>query len=270
MSNDEYLAQWLIYHNGYERRSRAIFKNAIKNVVNTIPFENVTYENYKALIAVNINDKSLEAAYLRVYTEIGLIHGNRVGQGINNEIKEYSRPFFSQFFQDNILDWVRVNCGIRITSVGDSIAKKIVALIEFAFGENMSILQMRSYLRKNLDKGVLNKYEISRIVRTETTGAANHAAIVSGETSNLILDKVWISTKDVRTRTKPKDLFDHRIMDGVLVGQYEDFVLRSKDGVIDKIQYPGAPDGSPGDVIQCRCTFAFRPRKDKDGFAIAR
>jgi len=270
LTNSEYRIQWLSWHEGYERRTRRVFREAILDILNRIPIDNLTYENYELVIPLNIHKEPLNVAYIKIYTEIGLLHGNRVGKGINAELKEYSRPFFNQFFQRNILDWIAENCGLRITSVADTIAKKIASLIEFALGENLTNEQMRVYLKRNLDKGVLTKYELNRIVRTETTGAANHGAMVAGETSGIVLDKHWISTIDSRTRRKPEDQFDHVKMNGVIVRQYEDFVLRSKDGIEDKIQYPGAPEGSAGDIIQCRCTFALKPRRDADGFVIRR
>lgn len=270
MNNVEYLSQWLKWHEGYESRSRKYFRRAILTLLARIPIGNITYENYKAVIELNINTTPIVDAYNTVYTEIGLLHGSRVGRGINAEVKEYSRPLFSRLFQNNILEWIAENCGLRITSVLDTIQKKIAALIETALENNLTNEQMRIFLQRNLDKGVLTKYELNRIVRTETTGAANHGAMVSGEQSGIVLDKVWISTKDSRTRFKPEDQFDHRVMDNKVVGQYEDFILRSRNGIEDKIQYPGAPNGSAGDIINCRCCFALRPKRDKDGFVIRR
>lgn len=270
MSNEDYLKQWLKWHEGYESRSRKYFRRAILSLLNRIPIDNITYENYNAVIRLNTFPLPIREAYNNVYTEIGLLHGGRVGRGINAEVKEYSKPLFSQLFQNTILDWISENCGLRITSVVETIQKKIAGLIETALGDNLTNEQMRIFLQRNLDKGVLTKYELNRIVRTETTAAANHGAMVSGEQSGIVLDKIWISTKDNRTRFKPEDQFDHRIMDNTIVGQYEDFVLLSRNGIEDKIQYPGAPNGSPGDIINCRCTFALKPKRDKDGFVIRR
>lgn len=270
MTNQQYLEQWIRWHEGYEQRSRKYFREAIVNFINRFPIDNLSYANYQIVLDLNKNLSEFEAAYLRVYTDIGLLHGNRVGRGINAEVKEYSRPFFNQFFSDSILNWVRENCGLRIRSVAETVTKKIASLIETALEDGLTNDQMRVYLKRNLDKNILTKYELNRIVRTETTGAANHGAMVAGEKSGIVLDKVWIATKDSRTRRKPEDQFDHMVMDGATVGQYDNFVLRSKDGIEDRIQYPGAPEGSPGDVIQCRCAVALRPRRDADGFVIRR
>jgi hypothetical protein len=268
LDNNEYLAQWVKWHQGYERRATKILKRAIIATTNRIPIENVSYNNYKISIPVNTFTDDITKAYIQIYTEIGLIHGNRVGLGINRDAKEYDRPFFNQIFKNNILNWIAENCGLRIRSVTRTIAEKIALLIGQAQEDELTNEQMRVFLKRNLDKGILNKYELNRIVRTETTGAANHGAMLSAEDSGLVMDKVWIATKDSRTRFKPENQFDHRVMDGKLVGHYEDFVLRSKNGIEDRIQYPGAPDGSAGDIINCRCTFAFVPRRDADGFVI--
>lgn len=270
MTRQEYLEQWLKWHEGYEQRSRKYFRDAIISFIGGFPIDNISYSNYQILLDINKNLSYFEQAYYRVYKDIGLLHGNRVGRGINAELKEYSRPFFNQFFSDNILDWVRRNCGDRIVSVANTVVKRISLMIEKALEDGLTNEQMRVLLQKNLEKNILTKYELNRIVRTETTTAANHGAMMAGETSGVVLDKVWIATKDNRTRRIPRDQFDHINMDNVKVGQYEDFILRSRDGIVDKLQYPGATGGSASDVIQCRCTFALVARRDADGFVIRR
>lgn len=270
MKRAEYAAQYLSYHKAYETRAFKIFRRAIKASYEGMPFDSITYDNYKLTIPLNVQYAPIFNAYVEVYRTIGLIHGNRIGQGINRDIKDYSKPLFNEEFQRTIAEWVRENCGLRITSVIDTVAKRISSLVEFAIGENYTIEQMQRYLREQVGKNVFTRYQALRIARTETTSASNHAAMVSGETSGIVLVKEWIATRDARTRRKPEDQFDHYVMNGNQVEQNEKFVLRSKDGIVDEIDYPGDPNGSAGDTISCRCALALVPKRDENGFVIRR
>ena len=53
-------------------------------------------------------------------------------------------------------------------------------------------------------------------------------------------------------------------MNLVKVPADQPFKVPSKSGVQD-MMYPGDPNGSAGNVINCRCSSAIVPRRDKDG-----
>lgn len=270
MNINDYRIQYLKWHRQYERMAYTIFRKALVITANRIPIDNLTYGNYKTLIPLNIHKEAIEKAYIEVYTTIGLIHGNRVGRGINQELKDYSRPLFNEYFQDTIVQWVRDNCGLNIVSVSDTLAKRIIALVEQAAADNLTLDQMQRFIRKSIDNVALSRYEVLRIARTETGSAANHAALVSGETSGIVLEKVWVSSHNSRTRRKPKDQFDHYDMNGVSVEQNEKFVMIGKGGIIDRIDFPCDPKGSASNTVNCRCSVALRPKRDDQGFALRR
>lgn len=270
MNRQQYLDQWRKWHGAYERRAFRIFRRAIKQCYDAIPVDGLDYNNYRVLIDLNVLPNPIYSAYVEVYTTIGLIHGNRVGQGINRDIKDYSRPLFSEELQRTILEWVRDNCGLRITSVIDTIREKVISLVEQAIEQNLTIEQMQAFLRRAIADPKFTRYQALRIARTETTTAANHAAMVSGETSGIVLEKNWISTIDSRTRHKPEDQWDHRIMNNVTIGQFDKFTLISKRGVREELEFPGDPKGSSGSVINCRCAVALIPKRDSNGMVIRR
>ena len=61
--------------------------------------------------------------------------------------------------------------------------------------------------------------------------------------------KVWHATLGQPERTRPAHLAVH----GQAQPLTSPFIV---DG--EKLQYPGDPTGSAGNVIQCRCTMTFR------------
>ena len=72
------------------------------------------------------------------------------------------------------------------------------------------------------------------------------------------MTKKWISTQDNRTR------LDHFIENGQIVELDEPFIMASGA----KLDYPGDTKAPPNEVINCRCTIGFIPKRDADGMLI--
>ena len=109
-----------------------------------------------------------------------------------------------------------------------------------------------------------------RIARTETVTAANGAAMIYAQNSGNEMEKIWIAVKDNRTR------HDHRQIDGNRQSIEEPFTLVSpKYGDVFMMQ-PGVRQQSNGlpvpaaEVVNCRCTVAFRAKRDSQGRIIRR
>ncbi|QHJ81918.1 MAG: hypothetical protein [Bacteriophage sp.] len=270
MTNEQYYLQYSKWRDAYDIKAFRIFRKALNQSFASMPIDNITFENYKIIIKLNIQQLPIQLAYFEVYRTIGLTHGKRVGNGINREIKRFNNDLFSREFLDSIVEWVRGNVASRIVSVSDTMAKRIERLVEVSIEQGFSVLEMQKYLTKTLGSPSFTKFQALRISRTEVTTATNHAANEAGVNAGIVLEKLWISAIDGRTRRKPRDQFDHFHMDGQTVGQFEKFVLRSKNGVVDNIDYPGDPKGSAADTIQCRCVHAFRPIRDEQGFVVVR
>lgn len=89
------------------------------------------------------------------------------------------------------------------------------------------------------------------IARTEAMASlhasqheAMRQAIDSGAVSRQDVRKVWVATKDKRTRDT------HAALDGESMGIDQPFS--------NGLQYPGDPAGPPEEVISCRCTMLLR------------
>jgi uncharacterized protein with gpF-like domain len=82
---------------------------------------------------------------------------------------------------------------------------------------------------------------------------------LGAESTGLDYKKEWIASIDSRTRSFEKgDMYDHVELDGVTVEKNEKFATSTAFGV-EMLEYPGDPSGSPGNIINCRCTVAFIP-----------
>lgn len=101
-------------------------------------------------------------------------------------------------------------------------------------------------------------YAAERIVRTQLNRAFNGAASArladfarDGERAGIrvgALEKEWIATADARTR--PAHLAAH----GQRVAAGEKFRIEDPlTGAVEELEYPGDPQGSAANVINCRC-----------------
>lgn len=92
-----------------------------------------------------------------------------------------------------------------------------------------------------------------RIARTETIKAFNYGCEQQGIAEGMS-NKRWISALDERTRQPPESDFDHWAAHGETVPILDPFTNTGED-----LDFPGAPGGSPGNVINCRCTLVTLP-----------
>lgn len=125
---------------------------------------------------------------------------------------------------------------------------------------------------RDISNSILNDIELGytlnrskTIARTEVMRASNYAALVAAQQHPFFVDKIWVATRDARTRRIPKNYYDHWDMDGQMSKLEEPFVSRDLGGRVIMAQFPGDPRAPKGFTIGCRCTIAFIPRRDSDG-----
>jgi HK97 family phage portal protein len=92
----------------------------------------------------------------------------------------------------------------------------------------------------------MNSYRAEMIARTETGSSVNYGSYATYKTEG-IEKKEWISTRDDRTRDDHKE----ENIEKLVIGIDESFDIGG-----EKLDFPGDPAGSAGNVINCRCTIA--------------
>lgn len=105
--------------------------------------------------------------------------------------------------------------------------------------------------------GTVSDYRARTIARTETHNAATFAmdetASETESLSGVDLTREWVTVEDDRVRgSNPKDEFSHVEADGQTQGIGEPFDVSGED-----LMRPGDPNGSPGNIINCRCTLIY-------------
>lgn len=126
---------------------------------------------------------------------------------------------------------------------------KLAGIIGIGVGEGLSMPAIAALIDELYLDQILPDRSIV-IARTETIRATNRGSQDAALATNLDLNKIWVATADDRTRPA------HTAADGQMTDIRGTFTV---DG--EQLQYPGDPDGSAGNVIQCRCTVVYREKQ---------
>lgn len=119
--------------------------------------------------------------------------------------------------------------------------RQIKAQITSGILQGESIPDIAKHLMQRIPE--MNRASAVRTARTAVTSAQNGGRLASYEKADQMgikVRKVWVATKDMRTRSS------HQHLDGETVDWDEDFS--------NGLRFPGDPSGEPGEVYNCRCT----------------
>ena len=250
---------WQKQHSIYERKAYRIVQKHISAIIKRLP-KNASFYTYEMEVDVAIMREDIVKMYRELYQTIGIDYGNK----INNQLEKTKKAnvLFNNELLKEILLFLSSDGGVRITSVRDTLVSDVIKSIQKSLGENGTVIDLRNAIQSIIEKNqTFYKWQALRIARTETTSASNFSAIETARMSDIVLDKMWISVQDNRTRLTP---FDHLTLNGVVQELEKPFYVGGKDNLM----YPGDIKGSPADIINCRCTIAFIPKRDADGMLI--
>ena len=248
---------WIKQQRIYERKAYRIVQKHVKQIVSNVPVNNANLSSWEALFYFNIKEEQIKAMFEEIYKTIGLDYGNKV----NNSLEKITKTnvFFNEELLKKILLFLSNNGGEKITSVKNTLIETIVQSIKDKLEENATVIDLQNAIYFVVTRSqTYFKWQALRIARTETTAASGLAAIESARQSNLVLQKKWIAVKDDRTR------HDHVYLNDKQVDLEEPFTTQT--GV--KIMYAGDPQAPANEVINCRCTISFVPKRDENGMLI--
>ena len=145
----------------------------------------------------------------------------------------------------------------RITSVVRTTQNSIIKAISRGYVEGLGQKEIGDLIIDSAFR--VSEARANRIARTEIHAAANFGAFEAAKRTGLTTKKEWLSAQDPRTRAFDRDdEWDHLHYDGTTVGMDETFFFESVKGKRNNLMYPGDPAGDEANVINCRCTLAFK------------
>lgn len=105
------------------------------------------------------------------------------------------------------------------------------------------------------------KRRAKTILATESHAASQYASQRAAERSGRDLVKTWNSILDGRTRRfgllGRQDAFNHAAMHESRVALTSGFSVPRQAGGFERLYFPGDPNGSAGNVINCRCIQTY-------------
>ena len=143
---------------------------------------------------------------------------------------------------------------IRRTTKALALAQ-LEPVIESGLRDGLGIREIGANMARKISEYAprAERYRAERIARTEIVSASNWASMESVRISNVSDQflKRWLPAQQENTRVAHAEMINQPPI--------EMDELFEVDG--EQLAYPGDPSGSPGNVINCRCTLVY-VRKD--------
>jgi uncharacterized protein with gpF-like domain len=246
----------------YERKAYRIVQKNVKAILGRIPYNNATPNTWEMLIHGNIHIEDIKKMFVEIYSTIGINYANRINKELE-KVKKANVLFNEELLKEILLFLSNEGTG-KITSVHNTLIEEVINAVKVQLGANATVIDIQKAIYNVVSKSqTFYKWQALRIARTETTTSSGLAAMHTAQQSDLVMTKTWISAVDNRTRP------DHLGANGQTVDFEDYFIMPS--GV--KMSFPGALFNDKGavpanEVINCRCTIGFTPKRDAEGMLI--
>lgn len=169
------------------------------------------------------------------------------------QTKQEEDDLFEQFIEE-FIDQFGAQ---KVQQILETTRRQIMEVIREGQREGLGIEAIAKALREAVPE--FSRYRSRVIARTETHASSQYAQMRTAMTSTRPLVKIWNSVEDARTRTiLDDDTYDHVVMDGERVAMEQPFMVPTIFGTREPLMYPGDPNGTAGNVINCRCAVTFR------------
>lgn len=195
-----------------------------------------------------------------VYKELSLActrtFGRRIvaqGKAAGFVVETKQEGGFFEFFRSVALAWINLEpIRRRIQSVTETTRAQIVSQVARGQERGLGVEAIARTITQRTPE--ISRTRAALIARTETHGASNFAMHQVAKSTSLTLEKEWVSTEDMRTRSIMRDdEFDHVSMNGQRRDMDEPFSMPWAGGEPLPIMYPGQAGLPGGAVINCRC-----------------
>jgi SPP1 gp7 family putative phage head morphogenesis protein len=163
--------------------------------------------------------------------------------GINENLIVQILAYFKKFLLEKV-----------VLPISNTTRQRIDEVLQDAVSEGWTVDQTVKELE---DTDILRSRAMT-IVRTEAVRAMNFSQLAAADTEDVEMDKQWIAIEDNRVRRS----HSHAGVDGQRVAIDDPFS--------NGLMFPGDPEGSAKETINCRCTLGYFARRDNEGNLIAK
>lgn len=169
---------------------------------------------------------------------------------------------FNAEWNSQIIDYLRQYLLRKaVIPVTETTKKIILDVLDQGQQNGWGVERILTELKTQTDE--LTEMRARRIIRTELGIAGQFGQKMVADSFEFETQKEWIAANDHRTRDS------HRKVDGEVIDTDHDFqVPLIKKGVqigVDLMTGPGDPEAHAENIINCRCTLGYRPKRDESG-----
>lgn len=198
--------------------------------------------------AVSAQSEVLRRALLAGVTRAATTFAERTAdnarkQANDGDVVLKASPLMTRVNQ-KLLEFIRRHVAKRVTQIDDTTRDHIKNAVQRGRDNGQSVTEIARVIRDAAP--TISSTRAHLISRTETHTAANEGAVTAAGELGIELTKEWVSAGDDRVRD------DHADVNGQTVAMGEDFDVGG-----EAMRYPGDPDGSAANVINCRCAVIF-------------
>lgn len=173
---------------------------------------------------------------------------------------------FSPDWANRVIDRLR-DAGLRFAQkISNETRNILLRILEQAQSDNLTLDETVTLMVERATE--INASRAESIARTEVGRAATEGKMQGAKALGVELEKVWISSRDNRTRHNPRHdpkKGDHWVLNGQRKPFDEPF-----DNGVHQIMQPGDKNAPASETIRCRCTVIFKVKTDPQGRAIER
>lgn len=150
--------------------------------------------------------------------------------------------------------WINLFGALKVTQITKTTQEQAMRVINQAISDavadGLSEADTAALLRARMRQAgaTLPRLRSRVIARTEAHNASTAATQAAAELSEVPMKREWVASRGERTRE------DHENANGQIVGISEPFTVGG-----EQLMYPGDPNGSAEQVINCRCAVAYIP-----------
>ena len=172
-------------------------------------------------------------------------------------LKSLDYKSFGPTWEQALREYLQLHGVKFLSDINNTTRKKILEILNRGIERDMTLNQIAGALMNPQ----MHANRALKIARTETTRAMNAGILIAASTIPYEVKKQWITSEDERVRGNP---FSHVALHGMTIP----LDMAFNNG--EHIRFPGDPNASPENVINCRCVLSIIPTLDTFGRPIPR
>lgn len=221
----------------------------------------------------NLSGQSMNAdiskALISIYRTAGLTGARLQYAELSKHLKEVEKKAAgfgrNEQWVQGVMAYLRFHALKFVSNITETMREDILKVLEKGINEGWSIDQIVKQLQTS--NIVIARAKV--IARTEIVRAANVGHAVAAQSMPFEVDKEWSAARDHRTR------HSHQKVNGNVTDELGTFKVAiykgdKNTGLFDDMQYPGDPNASAGNTINCRCKVLYHAKRDSNGKIIMR